>query len=159
MSFRTIRRPGIVAIAAFAMIATMTSCSSAASSPSAAAASAGGGDQGTVVNVSLKEFTITFDRTDIPAGKVTFNVTNNGSMEHEFVVFKTDLAADSLPIKSDEPEVDEDNSALTSMGEVEDIEPGQTKSFTATLDAAKYVGICNIEGHYASGMYIGFDAG
>lgn len=158
MTLLTMRRPGSVAVAVFAMLATMTACSGGAASPSAAA-SAGGGDQGTVVNVSLKEFSITFDRTDIPAGKVTFNVTNHGTMEHEFVVFKTDLAADSLPIDSDEPEVDEDDPALTSMGEVEDIEPGETKSFSATLDAAKYVGICNVPGHYASGMYIGFDAG
>ena len=64
-----------------------------------------------------------------------------------------------LPEASDAPEVNEDDPQLTSMGEVEDVAPGESKSFTATLEAGSYVGICNVETHYDSGMHIDFTAG
>jgi uncharacterized cupredoxin-like copper-binding protein len=57
---------------------------------------------------------------------------------------------------SDEPEVNEDAPDLESMGEVEDIAPGSSKSFTATLEPGKYVAICNVEGHYSAGMHHAF---
>jgi uncharacterized cupredoxin-like copper-binding protein len=137
-------------------IGALAACSSPAASPSAPAAGGGGG---TAIDVTLTEFEVTMSSTDVPAGEVTFNVTNDGTITHEFVVFKTDLAEDALPEASDEPEVNEDDPELTSMGEVEDVEPGQTKSFTATLEAGAYVGICNVETHYDSGMHIHFTAG
>ena len=137
-------RPAIVLAAALALAA----CTST-TSPSA---SAGGG--GTTVDVALSEFKVEFSTTDIPAGEVTFNVTNDGAIEHEFVVFKTDLAEDALPEEG--AEVTEDDPGLTSMGEVEEVGPDTSKSFTATLDAGSYVGICNVTGHYDSGMHIHF---
>ena len=109
--------------------------------------------------MTLTEFEVTMSTTDVPAGEVTFNVTNEGTVEHEFVVFQTDLAEDALPEASDAPEVNEDDPQLTSMGEVEDVAPGESKSFTATLEAGSYVGICNVETHYDSGMHIDFTAG
>ena|ERR1051325_7817918 len=86
----------------------------------------------------------------VPAGAVTINVTNDGNMEHEMVVLRTDLSPAKLPRKG--IEVDEDNAALSSPGEIEDIAPGTTKSKTFTLAAGHYVMICNITGHYSSGM-------
>ncbi|MEO8510489.1 MAG: sulfocyanin-like copper-binding protein [Chloroflexota bacterium] len=130
--------------------AALAACSTPAASPS----SDGGG--GTAVDVTLSEFKVEFNTTDIPAGDVTFNVTNDGTIVHEFVVFRTDVAEDALPEQSDEPEVNEDDPSLTSMGEVEDVEVGSTKSFSANLEAGDYVGICNVEGHYDSGMHIHF---
>src|SRR5699024_5751265 len=129
-------------------------CSTPAASPSSDGGGGGGG--GTDVGVTLDEVKITFDQTDIPAGDVTFNVKNDGTVIHEFVVFKTDDAEDALPEESDGPEVNEDDSSLESMGEVEDVDPGDTKSFSATLEPGDYVGICNVTGHYDSGMHIHF---
>ena len=144
-------------IATLAVMTLLAACSSAGGSPSQSAG--GGGSGGTTVDVTLSEFKVEMSSTDLPAGEVTFNVTNNGTVEHEFVVFKTDLAEDALPEASDEPEVNEDDPELTSMGEVEDVAPGESKSFTATLEAGSYVGICNVETHYDSGMHIHFTAG
>ena len=132
----------------------LAACSS--SSPSPSAGGGGGGTGGTTVNVTLSEFKVELDKTEIPSGSVTFQVKNSGAITHEFVVFKTDLAADALPKASDEDEVNEDDASLTSMGEVEDVEVGATKSFTADLQPGDYVAICNVETHYMAGMHIAF---
>ena len=108
------------------------------------------------MNVKLSEFKVELSAATVPAGSVTFSVTNNGTVVHEFVVFKTDDAEDALPKSSDGTEVDEEDSSLTSMGEVEDVAVGATKSFTATLAAGNYVAICNVVGHYGSGMHVHF---
>jgi uncharacterized cupredoxin-like copper-binding protein len=141
--------------AVLAAAALLAACQGAGTSTSASASASSGGG-GTAVDVTLTEFKVELGSTDIPAGEVTFNVTNDGTVVHEFVVFKTDVAEDALPESSDEPEVDEDASSLESMGEVEDVDPGATKSFTATLEAGDYVAICNVAGHYDSGMHIHF---
>ncbi len=144
--------PFIAVIAALAL----TACSQTAS-PSATAGGGGGGTgSGTTVNVTLSEFKIEMDKTQVPAGNVTFQVKNGGTITHEFVVFKTDDAADALPKASEEDEVNEDDATLTSMGEVEDVEVGTSKSFSADLQPGKYVAICNVEGHYGSGMHVEF---
>lgn len=52
--------------------------------------------------------------------------------------------------------MNEDDSTLTSMGEVEDLEKGATKSFGATLEPGSYVAICNVVDHYMAGMQIPF---
>ena len=51
----------------------------------------------TTVNVTLREFSVTPDRASVPRGAVTFHVTNGGTVHHEFLVIKTDLAPDALP--------------------------------------------------------------
>lgn len=153
MTYRPKLLGGVASIAIALILAACTGSGSPSASQTTAATSGGGG---TTVNVSETEFKIEMDNTSIPAGSVTFNVTNKGTIPHEFVVFKTDDAPDALPMASDEPEVNEDASDLESMGEVEDVEPGTSKSFTATLEPGKYVAICNVEGHYSSGMHIPF---
>ncbi len=147
---RTTRR--LIGFSPVALALILAACS-AQSSPSA---TAGGGEGGTTVNATLTEFKVELDKTEIPSGDVTFQVANKGTILHEFVVFKTDDAADALPAASDEAEVNEDDPSLKSMGEVEDVEKGATKSFSAHLDPGSYVAICNVEGHYMAGMHVPF---
>ena len=139
--------------AVIAAAALLAACQGGGSSTSASASSGGGG---TTVDVTLTEFKVELGTTDIPAGEVTFDVTNDGTVVHEFVVFKTALAEDALPEASGEDAIDEDASELESMGEVEDVDVGATKSFTATLEPGDYVAICNVVGHYGSGMHLHF---
>ena len=123
---------------------------------SAASASAGGSAAGTNVTATESEFKIELGATTAPAGSVNFQITNGGTIQHEFVVVKTDLAADKLPMKTGESEVDEDNAALTAVDEVEDIDPKATPTLTVNLPAGHYVLFCNIAGHYAGGMHVDF---
>lgn len=113
----------------------------------------------TVVNVKEAEgptdYSIKLDRTSIPAGQVTFKVTNTSkSLEHEFVVVKTDLAPDKLPYDKAAQRVEEGK--VNIMGEVEGLEPGDSGSNTFELEPGKYVAICNEPGHYNQGMYAPF---
>jgi uncharacterized cupredoxin-like copper-binding protein len=157
----TYRAQGSVVGRGLALVAgalLLVGCSSGAS-PSAAApasqppASSGGGG-GTSVTAKLTEFKIELGATSAPAGPVTFELTNSGTVVHEFVVFKTDLAVDKLPLAADGATVDEAGAgaSLTLVDEVEDIAVGATASLAVDLPAGHYVAICNIPAHYTSGM-------
>jgi uncharacterized cupredoxin-like copper-binding protein len=81
----------------------------------------------------------------VPAGQeITINATNNGAVEHEFVIFK--LGTDAGEKFGDE---DEENI----YWEVE-VQPGQsvTAVFTAPSEAGEYFVTCGIEGHLEAGM-------
>ncbi len=106
------------------------------------------------INVALKEWTLTPAAVKSEAGAVTFNVGNDGSKEHEFVILKTDTPADKLAVT--QGKVDEDT-AGESMGEIEEFDAGKTLSKTFDLAPGHYVFICNIEGHYVSGMHADFN--
>ena len=125
-----------------------------------AAASCGGG--GGTVDVTLQEFSVATDPTSAEAGEMTFEATNDGPDDtHEFVVFQTDLSLTDLPT-DENGAVDEAGEGLELIGEIEDIEVGETDNVTLNLDAGNYVLVCNIwdedeqEAHYQEGMRTGF---
>ncbi len=103
-----------------------------------------------VVNVTLKEWTITADKAAVPAGPVQFVVANHGTVVHEMVVVKTDTPASALPVVNGT--VDE-AAAGQVIGEVEEFSPGSaTHSGAFDLQPGSYVLLCNVTGHYGHGM-------
>jgi uncharacterized cupredoxin-like copper-binding protein len=125
------------------------------------------GSTGTTVTATLKEWEIKLSSADLKAGDVTINFTNNGDKEHEFLVRKTDLKADSLPIVAsgdDKGRVDEASSDLTEVGnpsEIAVIPPGTTGlSLRLKLEPGHYVVFCNLHVgdllHYQKGMHTEF---
>ena len=102
------------------------------------------------VQATVKDFGISLAPTTVTSGEVTFAITNEGPSVHEFVVVKTDLAADALPVEGQE--VTED--ALDAIGEAEDIQSGATSNLSLNLDPGSYVAICNIAEHYGLGMRV-----
>jgi uncharacterized cupredoxin-like copper-binding protein len=99
------------------------------------------------------------DRATVPHGIVTFTVTNAGAVNHEMVILP--LAASQTvgtrPFDG-EAKIDETGSlgeASRSGGEGsgEGIEPGATGRMTVTLAPGQYELVCNLMGHYVSGMY------
>ncbi len=149
-------KAGLVAFATVGQLALGCTANSGASSapPSSAPASSVASGGGTSVAATETEYAIDLGATSVPAGDVTFQIRNAGTIEHEFVVVKTDLAADKLPMG--EGEVDEDSPQLGAVDEVEDIEPGATPTLTVSLPAGHYVVFCNIPGHYQLGMHADF---
>lgn len=118
----------------------------------------------TTVEVMLVEFAVIPDVTEVPAGEVTFQATNDGPNDpHELVVIKTDLAPAALPTDQDGA-VDEAGSGIEVLGEIEEFAVGGTESMTLTLEPGSYVLICNlvemedgeVEAHYAMGMRTAF---
>jgi uncharacterized cupredoxin-like copper-binding protein len=110
-------------------------------------------NKGASVNVEMTNFAFTLDKTSVPAGSVTFHIKNSADgMDHEMVVIKTDLDAKQLPTMSDQSA---DEEKLESAGEIT-VKSGETQDFTVTLAAGHYVLLCNLPGHYASGMASNF---
>jgi uncharacterized cupredoxin-like copper-binding protein len=127
--------------------------------PTATAATGSGtptGDAGTPVEVVLADFSVKATPASVAAGTVTFTARNDGAMEHELVIIKTDLAPDDLPMTGDGSKADE-AAAGTVIGKIQEIEPEDAKSDSFSLEAGAYVLICNIPGHYQAGMRAAFE--
>ena len=95
---------------------------------------------------------ITVNMDIVPAGDVTFKATNNSKgMIHEMVLAPVNDATMPLPYDTENEKVDED--AAGHIGEVAELEPGQSGALTVTLKPGTYILYCNIEGHYIMGMW------
>ncbi len=103
------------------------------------------------VQVTLSDFKIELATTSVAAREVRFAVENKGPSIHEFVVFRTDLAADALPTGADGDVAEGDSFAP--VYEIEDIASGARPNLTVDLAAGNYVVICNVPAHYRQGMY------
>jgi uncharacterized cupredoxin-like copper-binding protein len=106
---------------------------------------------GTPVDVTLKDFSITPEDQTIAAGDVLLRVTNDAPVTHEFVVVRTDLPADALPIAPDGLSVNEE--WLAPMGELDEVPASTSGQLPLNLPPGRYVFFCNLEGHYLGGMH------
>jgi len=116
-----------------------------------------------LVRASLAQWSVTANST-APAGRVTFEVTNNGTMVHEMIVMRTDIPADELPVTdAGEPPAPVATGA-DKVGEGDnvgetgapDLEAGATRTFVIdNMEPGKYVLFCNLAGHYQLGMRTG----
>jgi uncharacterized cupredoxin-like copper-binding protein len=106
---------------------------------------------GTKIQATTKEMAIELSQSTVPAGNVEFVVTNQGKMEHEFVVIKTDLPLEKLPLKGDRLDKDK---AGKEIGEIEEdeLKSGTTKTLSVNLTPGKYLIVCNLPGHFKAGM-------
>jgi uncharacterized cupredoxin-like copper-binding protein len=129
-----------------------------------------GSDTEPAVAVSLGEWFVAPDAASVPTGSVTFNLSNDGTIPHELLVIAlnpgetSDPAVGDLPIggagSPHEGRVDEESLEAEGrfLGEVESegLPAGGSASLTLTLAPGTYALICNIEGHYAAGMWSDF---
>lgn len=84
----------------------------------------------TVVAIGAHEYAFDPSAVTVPAGSVTFEVENTGTIEHEFEILKGDTVVD----------------------EVEGLVPGIARQVTATLEPGTYVFVCRLAGHEEQGM-------
>lgn len=105
------------------------------------------------IDVSLKTMAMTLSSTMAKAGEVTFHSKDDpADLKHEFVVFKTDLAGDKLPV-NDRGSVADPQLTKTNEMEVEKAQGGDLK---VILTPGHHVAVCNIESHYNAGMRVEF---
>lgn len=106
-----------------------------------------GGKPGKVtLNVSTTDRGYDSKTYTVPAGaEVALNMTNNGSVEHEFAILK--LGEHVTP-----PFGDKDEDKI--FWELDGVDAGETKSdtFTAPTEPGTYDVICGIPGHIELGM-------
>lgn len=100
------------------------------------------------IAADLKEHTITLSASEVRAGSVTFLVRNRGGSAHDFIVLRTDLAADKLPVDPQTQKAREDGRA----GGLQELGPGKTGQLKLDLAPGRYVLICNVPTHYGLGM-------
>jgi len=110
--------------------------------------------QATTVQVQLQQFSVTANPDSAPAGDVDFVASNIGSINHEFVIIKTDLAPGALPVVGGQ--MDESGAGVQVIDEIEPFAPGTQQTRTVNLATGAYVFICNLPGHYEAGMRTGF---
>jgi uncharacterized cupredoxin-like copper-binding protein len=103
-----------------------------------------------VLDVNVRDFKIEPSLPTTMSGRVELRVRNAGPATHEFVVVRSDLPADQLPIAADGLSVDEDQ--VAPVGELDEVEAGATGTLTVALAPGHYVLFCNLEGHYLVGM-------
>ena len=115
-----------------------------------ALAACSGGGASTSIEADLKEFAFDPESWEIPAGEqITIELTNSGTIAHEWVLLKPGVTISS---EADLPETEEELLADFVYWE-EEVEPGDTASFTFTAPAeGTYQIICAIEGHFNGGM-------
>jgi iron uptake system component EfeO len=89
---------------------------------------------GTYAVEARRDYSFSPSTLTVPAGEVTFRVTNTASEEHEFEIFQG---------ATTEGEVE---------GEVEGLVPGLTKDLTLPLAAGTYTYVCKLNGHDQLGM-------
>jgi uncharacterized cupredoxin-like copper-binding protein len=114
-----------------------------------------------LIDTSPQQMSIELSQSYAPAGKVSFLITNAGTVGHEMVVLRTDQPAGSFPITGFEGEpnrFNEDAKGLTNVGETGDpaMKPGTSKMLTIDMAPGHYAIVCNLNGHYAAGMHQDF---
>jgi uncharacterized cupredoxin-like copper-binding protein len=106
------------------------------------------------VSGSLKEWEVDVDAGGATAGPVTFTITNNGTIEHEFLVVKTDIPDGEIPVVDDK--FSEESEGVEVIDEIEGFGKGETGTLTVDLQPGNYQLVCNITAHYAAGMHTAF---
>jgi uncharacterized cupredoxin-like copper-binding protein len=98
-------------------------------------------------------------RVEAPSGTVTLRLYNGGALPHEIVILplpngqrvgERSVGRDGTV---DESESLGEASQTNGQGHGEGIHPGTTGWVTLELTAGRYEIACNIENHYAAGMY------
>ncbi len=98
----------------------------------------------TDVEVTLSEFKVELDNSQVPTGPIRFVIQNKGTVVHELTL--EPMGA------NDEPFVVEGKES-----EATDIEPGQSVTLEWTLDTpGVYQVACHLPGHYEAGMVTTF---
>lgn len=95
---------------------------------------------------------IKLDQATVPAGNVTFAVTNDSKdIIHEMILSPVPVGATELPYLVDEMRVNEDTTGH--LGEVSELDPGKSGSLTVNVTPGTYILYCNIPGHFIDSMW------
>jgi uncharacterized cupredoxin-like copper-binding protein len=86
------------------------------------------------------------------AAGMTFAVSNQGALAHEFVIARSDLPAGKQPLKGGKANV-------RALRKIAGVGPSQTRQLAVKLAKGKYVLLCNLLGHYKAGQFAAFRVG
>jgi uncharacterized cupredoxin-like copper-binding protein len=138
------------AVGGAAVLLTLGACGSSASTHAQSSAPAAADPNSTAI--TLSEMKVDMQSTFKP-GKYTFTISNTGTMQHELLVFKSDLTPDKYPTTSSGA-IDEGGPGIKKISDGPNLDPG--KSQTRVVDLSQpgsYLFVCNLPGHFVAGMY------
>jgi uncharacterized cupredoxin-like copper-binding protein len=119
----------------------------AATAAPATVASAGTGQ-----SIVLTEWKVAVPAT-MNVGQAAFTITNSGTIEHELLVFKSDLDPSAYP-KDGAGGIDEEGAGVSLISDGDNIAIGGSQTRTVDLSKpGKYLFVCNIPGHFQAGMF------
>lgn len=144
-----ISRKQLVAVSALLMVSVGASACSSDKNDAGGLSAADDGISG-----SLDEWSVSVDAASAPAGEVSFTVDNDGTIGHEFLIVKTDIAPGEIPVVGDR--FPEDADGIEVIDEIGEYPAGTTETLEVTLTPGSYQLVCNLPDHYANGMYTGF---
>ena len=103
----------------------------------------GGSSGGTSIQAKMTDFAYTPNQWTVPAGKtITLSLTNNGSVEHDWVLMKSPVTP---------PFGDKDSSNVVFSTKVA-AGATDTVTFTAPSAPGEYEVVCDVPGHLEAGM-------
>ncbi len=121
---------------AAALVLVLAACGASTSLGETPTTAGGGGTAsgstggGSTISVTEKEFSITPDKVSAPAGTITFQIKNTGSVAHDIAVMVNGT---------------EHASPL--------VQPGKSETWSVTIpDAGTYDMYCSVPGHKEAGM-------
>jgi uncharacterized cupredoxin-like copper-binding protein len=108
---------------------------------------------GNAIEVGLNEWKVIVEAPSVGAGEIKLESENEGKVDHELVVLKTDTKAADLEVEGAVAKEEGEN-----LGEASDIAPGEKGEVEVKLESGThYVLLCNLPGHYQQGMYADLD--
>jgi uncharacterized cupredoxin-like copper-binding protein len=122
--------------------ATSAAASSAASPTGGTPAAPAAGGPGTTVAATEKEYAIALDKSSVPAGNVTFDTKNTGSLPHTIAVTAADGASKAKGVTG------------KVIGDSGNIDAGKSGTLTVNLQPGTYQVVCNVPGHVQLGMIV-----
>lgn len=103
-------------------------------------------------DMSMAMVGVKADVATVPAGEVTFEVTNSSKdIVHEMILAPVADLSRPLPFDPTTQRVDEDTAGH--LGEVSELDPGKGGKLTVTLKPGEYILFCNLPGHFQMGMW------
>ena len=101
--------------------------------------------------IALSEWKVVTAST-IKAGTVKFTITNVGTIAHELLVFKSDLSPSAYPTDP-AGDIIEEGGGVNLVSDGENVDPAGTQTRSVDLAPGTYLFVCNIAGHFKSGMF------
>lgn len=103
------------------------------------------------VEGQMSEWAITLDDDTATAGPLTFRISNDGTIDHEFLILKTNIPNGEIPVEGGIFE--EDLASIEVIDEIPPFSAGSTAEITVDLQRGLYQLVCNLPGHYEAGMH------
>jgi len=101
--------------------------------------------------ISLYEWKVIAPAT-LKAGPTTFTISNFGTVPHELLIFKSPLAPDKYPTDA-QGNIKEEGAGVDLLSDGDNIDPSGSQVRAVDLAPGTYLFVCNIPGHFKSGMF------